>query len=49
MTKKERRYNGLKTLYSINGLGKSGQIHAKKNETKPLDHFPTPYIITNSK
>ena len=33
MTKKEKTYNGLKIVYSINGVGNIGQICAK-NETR---------------
>ena len=45
MTKEARTCSGVKIVYSINGVGKIGQIHAKKNETRP------PYTITrlNSK
>ena len=38
-------YNGVKTIYLINGVGKSGQIYAK-NETRPPTY--TTYKI-NSK
>ena len=27
-------YNGLKTVYSINGFGKIGQIHAENKNSK---------------
>ena len=30
MTKEERIYNGEKTVFSINGARKTGQLHAKK-------------------
>jgi hypothetical protein len=30
MTKEVRRYNGEKTVSSINGVGKTGQPHAKE-------------------
>ena len=35
MTKEARIYNGEKTLSSINGAGKTGQLHVK-NEIKTL-------------
>ena len=34
MTKEARIYNEVKTVYSVNGVGKIGQIYAKK-ETRP--------------
>ena len=34
MKKEARTYNGVNTVYSINGLRNIGQIHAK-NETRP--------------
>ena len=50
LTKEARIYNGVKTASSINGAGKTGQLHAKKkkNEMK-LKHFLTPYTKKNSK
>ena len=33
MTKETRTYNGIKTVYLINGIGKIGQTHAK-NKTR---------------
>ena len=36
-------YNIVNILYSINGVGYIGQIHAKKKET---DHFLIPYTDT---
>jgi len=30
MTKKPRIYNGEKTVSSVNGAGKTGQLHAKE-------------------
>ena len=30
MTKEARAYNGVKTVYLNNGVGKIGHIHAKK-------------------
>ena len=35
MTEKASTFNGLKIGYSINGVGKTGQIHTQKNETRP--------------
>ena len=35
MTEEANRYNRLKIVYSINDVGKIGQIRAKKNETRP--------------
>ena len=43
LTKEENTCNGVKIVYSINSVGKIGQIHAKKIETRP-----PPYTI-NSK
>ena len=37
MTKEARIYNRIKIVYSINGVGRIGQIHAK-NEMKPLSY-----------
>ena len=31
-----RAYNGLKTVSSINGFGRNGLVHAKKNETTTI-------------
>ena len=36
LTKEERIYNGAKTASSINGAGKTGQQHVKKNEIRTL-------------
>ena len=35
LTKKARRYNGAKTASSINGAGKTGQLHGK-NEIRAI-------------
>ena len=45
MTKEARTYNGLKIVYLINGVGKTGQICAEMK----LDHFLTSCIEINSK
>ena len=37
MTKEERIYNGIKTVTSVSGIRKTGQIHAI-NETRPLSY-----------
>ena len=36
-TEEASTYNGLKVVYSINGVGKIGQI-VQKNETRPLSY-----------
>ena len=46
MTEKASTFNGLKIGYSINGVGKTGQIHAKKMK---LDHLSISHTIINSK
>ena len=45
MTKEARTYNGI-TVYSINGVGKIGQVRANKRK---LGHLLTLYIAINSK
>ena len=43
LTKDAKIYNGAKTASSINGAGKTGQLHAKER------HSFTPYTKMNSK
>ena len=38
LTKEAKTHNGVKTVYSINGAGKTGQIHAK-NENRPPSYI----------
>ena len=40
LTKEAGIYNGAKTASSINGAGKTGQLHCKRMK---LEHFLTPY------
>ena len=47
MTKEARIYNGEKTVFSISGAGKTGQLHEKKK--KKLEHSLTSYTKLNSK
>ncbi|CAI9177618.1 unnamed protein product [Rangifer tarandus platyrhynchus] len=35
MTKEERTYNREKTIFSISGTGKAGQLYVKQNRTLP--------------
>ena len=44
MTKQAKIHNGEKTASSINGVGKTGQLHAKE-----LNYFLTLYTGINSK
>ena len=46
MTNEAKISKGLKTVYSINGVGKMGQIHAKKMK---LDQLLTSHTKPNSK
>ena len=34
MTKEARTYDGVKTVYSVNAVGKTGQVHAKKKKKR---------------
>ena len=36
MTKETRIYNGEKTVSSISGAGKTGQLHVKKKKRKEI-------------
>ena len=44
MTKEARIYSCENIVFSINGVGKTGQLQAKKEKKeKKTDHFLTPY------
>ena len=50
MAKEARLCNGVKIVSSINSVGKTIQINAKKKKgRKKLDPFLTPYTKINSK
>ena len=49
MTKGAAAKNGVKISYSTNGVGRSGQLHAKKNNKMKLDHQLTPYRKIHSR
>ena len=51
MTKEAKLYNGEKTISSINGAGKTGQLHVKKKKEKKneIKHSLTSYMKINSK
>ena len=45
LTEEANTYNGLKVVYSINSVGKIGQIHVKSE----IDHLLTSHTRINSK
>ena len=49
MTKEARLYNGGKIVSSLDGAGKTGQLHVKKKKKrKKLEHSLTLYTKINS-
>ena len=40
MTKETRIYNGEETASSINGVGKTGQLHVKESNWTTFSHHP---------
>ena len=48
MTEEANTYNGIKIVYSINGVRKIGQTHTHTQKVK-LDQLLTPHTRTNSK
>ena len=44
-----RKNNEVKTVSSINGVGQTRQIQAKRKKREKLDHFLKPYTKLNSK
>ena len=48
LAKEARTHHGVKTIYSINGVGKIGQITCKKKERKK-ETSPPSYAIHKNK
>ena len=46
LTKKQRQYNGAKTVFSTNGAGTTGHPHAKKSKEKKNQSKPGPTSFT---